>query len=147
MIWGASNFCPKNDVMHWIKVISEKKTGLHKYCDGFFVQIKISNKQNFAQKIWNCRKFWRKIAQNVWNRPNFDAKLPKILTHDRHLKTKRESQCPPPPHLLRHCLGVLVFSVNWTNASQLILTNKPWCFVHIVVISITSIQPIFCFAY
>ena len=37
------------------------------------------------------------------------------------------------------CFGFLVFPVNLTNASQLISTNKLWCFVHIVVVSITII--------
>ena len=81
-------FCPnKGD-------LQTKKKGLHSCWEGFFVQRSeyfsgqtCPNDMNLPKILTqNCPKFWRKIAQNIWNCPKF-----------RHLTPTGGASAPRPP--------------------------------------------------
>ena len=125
------NFFPKNDLMNFARKINWsldfdwfslrfnqflRKKSLHRNWDYFFVQIKVISKKQkkVIVPLWTtflwvlCWSPKKKKSRDQKNWPK-NTKLPKILTRDRHLKTKWGAVAPRPP-LLRHCAHPTQFS-------------------------------------
>ena len=72
MIWGAPNFCPKNDLMHWV---------LHKKSIGFSAQIKKCSPKEKKKKNdlhWNWDGFSPLVCPHITTIcPNFRCFEPK----------------------------------------------------------------------
>ena len=94
MIWGAPNFCPKNDLMHCV---------LHKKSIDFSVQIKrCSPKKKVFTEIETVFRHWCAHIKQLFARI-FDV-LNQMGGGDR----------PPSPLLLQLCLR-LFFVLEWAK--------------------------------